>query len=381
MFTVSIIGTGYVADFYMRSLQTFPEIKVLKAYDINQSRLKIFRDYWHVTAAASLEELLHSDDSEKPTLILNLTNPNAHFEVSKACLEAGYHVYSEKPLSIKMEDAFELHQLASSKGLFMVSAPCSFLSQVAQTLWLAVREEVLGKPLLTYAELDDDFVSQAPYQKWISESGAPWPAEDEFKVGCTLEHAGYYLTWLMMIFGPIEKVIAASAEIIPNKLPQLKNAAPDYSTATLFFKSGMIARITCGIVAPHNHGLRIICEQGVIEINESWNNAAIVKTRRRYVLHRRLVNSIFTKKLKLSGPTHPMGPKKGNTKMNFALGPMEVLNAINEKRSPRISSDFALHLNEVTLAIQNAADNTGVQIMQTTCSPQIPMEWATSFKT
>ncbi len=381
MYTVSIIGTGYVADFYMRSLQTFPEVKVLKAYDINQQRLKVFADYWHVPTAASLEELLNpSDTQERPMLILNLTNPHAHFTVSKSCLEAGYNVYSEKPLSIKMEDAFELHRIAAEKDLYLASAPCSYLSQVAQTVWLAVREKLMGKPLLVYAELDDDFISQAPYQKWISESGAPWPAEDEFKVGCTLEHAGYYLSWLMMIFGPIEKVIAASAEIIKDKLPNNQRTAPDYSTATLFFKCGLIARITCGIVAPHNHGLRIICEQGVIEVNESWNNAAVVKTRRRYVLHRKLINSLFTRKLKLSGPSHPMGPKKGNTKMNFALGPMELLSAIKEQRPPRTSADFALHLNEVTLAIQNARDNTGVQIMKTSCPEQPPMPWAHALK-
>lgn len=381
MYTVSIIGTGYVADFYMRSLQTFPDIKVLKVFDINAARLDVFAEYWKVQKAASLDELLHpADNAERPMLILNLTNPHAHFSVSKTCLEAGYNVYSEKPLSIKMEDAFELHRIASEKNLYLASAPCSFLSQVAQTIWLAIREKLMGEPLLVYAELDDDFVSQAPYQKWVSESGAPWPFEDEFKVGCTLEHAGYYLSWLMMIFGPIEKVIAASAEIIKNKLPDGAKTAPDYSTATLFFKCGLIARITCGIVAPHNHGLRIICEQGLIEVNESWNNAAVVKTRRRFVLHRKLINSPFTRKLKLAGPTHPMGPKKGNTKMNFALGPLELLSAIQEKRSPRTSADFALHLNEVTLAIQNAMDHTGVQIMKTSCPEQLPMPWASSFK-
>lgn len=380
MYTVSIIGTGYVADFYMRSLQTFSDVKILKAYDINPERLKVFCDYWGVTPAGSLAEVLGQTGADKPELILNLTNPHAHYEVSKACLEAGLHVYSEKPLSIRMDHAFELHTLAKQKNLILASAPCSYLSEVAQTIWLALRQKMIGKPLLVYAELDDDFVTQAPYQKWVSESGAPWPYEDEFKVGCTLEHAGYYLSWLMMMFGSVEKVIAASAELITNKLPGIEKTAPDYSTATLFFKSGIVARITCGIVAPHNHGLRIIGDDGVIEVNESWNNAATVKVRKRFVLRRRLVNSPFAKKIKLKGQTHPMAPRKGATAMNFALGPYEILQAIKEGRISRSSADFSLHLNEVTLAIQNAMDNTGVQIMQTSCPNVLPMPWAQAFK-
>jgi predicted dehydrogenase len=380
MYTVSIIGTGYVADFYMRSLQTFSDIKVLKAYDINPERLKVFCDYWQVTPASSLAEVLGHDTAEKPSLVLNLTNPHAHYEVSKACLEAGLHVYSEKPLSIRMDHAFELHALAKEKNLILASAPCSYLSEVAQTIWLALRNQMIGQPLLVYAELDDDYVTQAPYQKWMSESGAPWPYEDEFKVGCTLEHAGYYLSWLMMMFGSVEKVVAASAELIQNKIPGVSKTAPDYSTATLFFKSGMVARITCGIVAPHNHGLRIIGDDGVIEVNESWNNAATVKVRKRFVLRRRLVNSPFAKKVKLKGPTHPMAPRKGATAMNFALGPYEILQSIKDGRSSRSTADFSLHLNEVTLAIQNAMDNTGVQIMKTECPELLPMPWAGAIK-
>jgi hypothetical protein len=62
--------------------------------------------------------------------------------------------------------------------------------------------------------------------------------------------------------------------------------------------------------------------------------------------------------------------------MNFALGPAEMLAALRENRPCRLSADFALHLNEVTLAIQNAGDSTGAQKMTTTCPPMEPMPWA-----
>jgi predicted dehydrogenase len=378
MATVSIIGTGFVADLYMRSLETFPDINILKVYDQDASRLKAFAEFWKVVPATSLEDLLaiHQAPEQVPDLILNLTNPGSHYVVSKACLEANRNVYSEKPLAISMEDAYDLYAIAKQKNLVLTSAPCSYLSEVAQTLWKAVREQAVGQALLVYAELDDDYITQAPYQKWMSESGAPWPFKDEFLVGCTLEHAGYYLTWMMMIFGTVKKVVAASAELLKQKLPDLPNSAPDYSTASLFFENGVVARITCGIIAPHNHSLRVIGENGVIEVNESWNNSAKVKVRKRYVVRRKLVNSPFASRFKLSGLTHPKVPRRGAAAMNFALGPAEVLAAIQDGRDKQYLADFALHLNEVTLAIQNALDTEGVQVMKTQCPSLTPQAWA-----
>lgn len=377
MAKISIIGTGFVADLYMRSLETYPHIKILKVFDQNPARLSMFTKFWNLTPASSIEELLSpANPEDRPDLILNLTNPGAHYAVSKQCLEAGRNVYSEKPLATKMEDAFDLYDIATKRGLIITSAPCSYLSEVAQTLWLAIRQQQIGTPLLVYAELDDDFITQAPYKKWLSESGAPWPYEDEFKVGCTLEHAGYYLTWLMMIFGSVKKVVAASAELVKNKIPNTEITTPDFSTATLFFESGMVARITCGIVAPHNHSLRVIGDKGILEINESWNNIAKVKIRKRFVVRRKLVNSLFARRFKIKGKTHPKVPRRGAAAMNFALGPAEVLSAIAAGHSTTHLAEFALHLNEVTLAIQNALDSTGVQLMQTHCPTLKPMPWA-----
>ncbi|MEO1135735.1 MAG: Gfo/Idh/MocA family oxidoreductase, partial [Pseudomonadota bacterium] len=167
-------------------------IKVAGAFDIDAARLKTFCEYWNVEATDSLAGLLAHD-----ALVLNLTNPRAHYEVSKAALDAGRHVYSEKPLAVSMPDAHALAKLARDNNLMLASAPCNWLSQSAQTVWKAISKGEIGTPRLVYAELDDDFIPQAPYEKWLSESGAPWPAKDEFETGCTLEHAGYYLTWLM----------------------------------------------------------------------------------------------------------------------------------------------------------------------------------------
>ncbi|MGQ0456804.1 MAG: Gfo/Idh/MocA family protein [Hyphomicrobium sp.] len=370
---VLIIGCGFVADLYMSSLTTFPSMRVVGAFDKIPERRDAFCKHWRLRAFDSLAVALAT--APRPRIILNLTNPSSHYEVTRACLLAGFHVYSEKPLADRIEDARALHALAAERGLMLASAPCSVLGEAAQTLALAVRKNVAGAPRLVYAELDDDFVPQAPYRQWVSESGAPWPYEDEFRVGCTLEHAGYYLTWLIGMFGAVRTVAAASAAILPDKLEGGADT-PDFSVAVLFFENGVVARLTCSILAPHDHRLRVVCDGGVLEVDAAWDNAARVRFRRRFTLRRRLINHPLARRIRLKGPTHPKVGRTGAASMNFALGPAEMFDALAENRPCRLSADFALHVNEVTLAIQNAGEHAGVQRMTTRCMPIEPMPWA-----
>ncbi len=377
MTVVGIVGTGFVADLYMRSLATFPDLVVKAAYDHQSAHAARFAAKWPIAMADSLDALIARVGAGG--IILNLTNPAAHHDVSRTCLNAGLHVYSEKPLGIDMDQARSLVGLAAAKGVMIASAPCSFLSEAAQTVGAAMRVGIVGKPRLIYAELDDDYITQAPYRQWLSESGAPWPAEDEFRVGCTLEHAGYYLTWLIAIFGPIRSVTAASAHLTTDAMP-VADPAPDYATATLFFASGVVARLTCSIVAPHDHALRIIGDKGVLELHECWDNAAKVRFRRRFTLRRRLITTPIARRLRLAGPTHPKVGRWGAASMNFALGPKEMADALRDGRPCRMSADLALHLTEVTLAMQSAGAESGAVRMTTTCAAVEPMPWALALK-
>lgn len=232
---IYLLGCGFVADLYLRSLAAMPDIVVAGVYDRDPERLARLCAHWKLPALDSLDALTLA--AGPGGLVLNLTNPSEHFVTNQALLQAGCHVYSEKPLATDLDHARALHALASDKGLILASAPCSVLGEAAQTLGHALRHDVAGTPRLVYAELDDGFVPQAAYRKWLSESGAPWLYEDEFRTGCTLEHAGYYLAWLIAWFGPVRTVVSASAEVIPGK-EGTGPMAPDVSVATLFFLPG-----------------------------------------------------------------------------------------------------------------------------------------------
>ncbi|MCP5080600.1 MAG: Gfo/Idh/MocA family oxidoreductase [Alphaproteobacteria bacterium] len=349
----------------MRSFALYPGIRIVGVYDRDAARLDAFCAHWKLPGFATQEALFKT--LPKGALILNLTNPREHFDVSLACLKAGFNIFSEKPLTLEMEDARALHAVADEAGLHIASAPSSVLGEAAQTLGHALRHDTAGMPRLVYAELDDGFIRQAPFKDWESESGAKWPSVDEFATGCTLEHAGYYLSWLIAWFGPVESVTSASADVSGS------GEAPDFSSATLFFTSGMVARLTTSIIASHDHQMRVFCDIGVLKIKRAWDNAAPVRFHRRFTLRRKLIEHPFGKRIRLGGDTHPKVKRFGAAAMNFALGPVEMLEALAEGRAPRLSGDYALHLNEVTLALQAGC---GAQDMTTTCNAMEPMPWA-----
>lgn len=366
---VTLIGCGFVADLYMRSFAVTPEVRVLGAFDRNPIRLRRFCSYWDVPELPSLDAVL--EKQPRGGVVLNLTNPSEHDRVSRACLEAGHHVWSEKPLVLDLANAEHLRRLADESGLQIASAPSSVLGETAQTLARALRDGVCGVPRLVYAELDDGFIPQAPLADWTSDSGAPWPYEDEFRVGCTLEHAGYYLSWMIASFGAVSRVVTATAEVIPDKLG-VTGAAPDFSVATVYFERGPVMRLTCSIAAPHDHRLRVVGDDGVLEVPQAWDNDAPVRYRKRLRIRRRLLESPLPKRIRLRGPTHPKVSRKGAAAMNFALGPLEQLEAIASGRPSRLAGAYAVHLTEVTLACQR----TGVHEMTTQCEPMEPMPWA-----
>lgn len=373
---IAIIGCGFVADYYLATLQMHPELQLLGVMDRDNGRAERFGKFHSVSVYSTLELLLADD---RVRIVLNLTNPNSHYEVSKACLMAGKHVYSEKPLAMRFEDARELVELAESRGLRISAAPCSLLGESAQTLWKALRETKIGDIYAVYAEMDDGLVHCMPYRKWFSASGNPWPAHDEFEVGCTLEHAGYVLGWLPAFFGPAVSVTAFSSEQIVDKETDepLMQHAPDLSVACVKFASGMVARLTCSIIAKHDHGLRIFGRRGTLHLDDTWRYRSPVYVRNFINIRRKTIANPFKQRLPLLGDNKgPNVKARGAQSMDFSRGVAELAQAIQENRQSRLSSRYSLHVTELALAIHNAGQYGACYQVQTTFEPIEPMDWA-----
>ena len=154
------------------------------------------------------------------------------------------------------------------------------LSETAQTVWKALREGAIGRVRLVYANFDDGMIAPklSPWS-WTNESGVPWPAKDEFEVGCTYEHAGYVLTWLAAFFGPATKVTSFASCLITDKGIAVDVMAPDFTVGCIEYPGGVVARVTCGLVAPKDKSLTIIGDDGILSIANVRNDVCPVYVR------------------------------------------------------------------------------------------------------
>ena len=375
---IAIIGTGFVADYYMTTLRNYPQLKLLGAFDRSGERLKVFAAHYSVRAYESFEAILADKDVQ---IVLNLTTPESHYAISRAALEAGKHVYSEKPLAMDFNDAKALVEFAAANELTLAAAPANGLSDAQKLVSSSMSE--IGTPRLVYAEMEDGPVFRDKWATWRSQSGAPWPGLHEFEIGCTLEHAGYALSWLVSLFGPVESVTAFSSITFQDKGPGTEHLhmAPDFSVGCLRFKSGLVARLTSGLAMPKDRSLTIVADKGSITVDDLWDNRSAVRlestTRKRSILSR-----VFGRVEAKLGKTLPWKPAvgsklaypKGDTvslpsfpsQIDFMRGVADQARAIETGKTAFFSGAVALHITEVALALNNAGENAAPYKVQST---------------
>jgi predicted dehydrogenase len=388
---IAVVGCGYVADSYGKTLENYPELKLVGAYDHNRENLESFSRRWSAKQYLSLEQALNDPSVE---MVLNLTNPRSHYEVTRMSVEAGKHVYSEKPLAMDREAASELAALAKNRNVYLATAPCSVLAETAQTLWKALHEGVIGRVRLVYANFDDGMIAPklAPWQ-WRNEAGVRWPAQDEFEVGCTFEHAGYMLTWLAAFFGPAKRVTAFASCQLPDKGIAVKKMAPDFTVGCIEYSENIVARVTCGLVAPKNKSLSIIGDDGILEVPDLRNDVGpayfqpvplsgrmggIVSRLNRWTKSFSTYCGMgewrYRKRLPLV--CQPRGKFVSDVKpVDFCRGPAELAAAVRESRPCRLSAELGIHIVELVETLQYPERFCARRQINSTFAPIQPLPW------
>ena len=404
---IAIIGCGYVVDHYLKTLRNHSILELTGVTDLQLERAEMVAKHYDTTIYKSNEELLADPEVE---LVVNLTNPESHYEVNKAALLAGKHVYSEKPFTHNMSQAQELVDLAEEKGLMLSGAPCNILSDTVQTMWKSVLDGAIGQVQLVYAEFDDNPIYLMNPEGWTSASGAPWPYRHEYEEGCTVEHAGYHLTWLCAMFGPAVSVTAFSSCLVHDKTvrPLNPNDTADFSVACIVFQSGVVARLTCSIIAPLDHRMTIFGKKGMIQTDtyrhyqspvyiERYNQLNLNARKSRSVRASPLLQWMFgvggkkqvlvnrskrtmqqilfeylTSKPPILGAAIKNIKKCELGAQDKFLGVVEMAEAIAENRGCLLPPDFIVHVTELTLVISNAGTFSETQDIKTSFKPLVP---------
>jgi predicted dehydrogenase len=383
---IGFVGCGFTADHYLDSLKLYPQLDLVAVTDHDAQRASQFSAFHSVKLAPNLPELLSDPSIE---MIVNLTNSGSHYEVSRACLEAGKHLYSEKPLATTFAEAQALVQLAEAKGLYYSAAPCSLLGETAQTLWRALRKSEIGTIRAVYAELEDGPFHLAEPHLWKSPSGAPYDYRTEFEMGVTVEHAGYYLSWFAAFFGPAKTIMSFASCLVPDKQVKpdepLTVTTPDWSVAVITFESGVTVRLTCSLIGPYNHSMKMVGDKGILSVDECWNFSSPVYHDKYTSLKFRVERYPITKTypfLKhwtdLNSRTYPtvrkssLKKQQARYRIDYARGIADLAGAITQQRPPRLPADYCLHVTELALAIQHATQMP--YHVTTTFKPLEPMD-------
>jgi predicted dehydrogenase len=190
---IGIIGCGNICGAYFGGAQKTKVLEVKSCADIKMEAAKAAAKKYGCQAV-TVDELLADPEIE---LVVNLTIPRAHAEVSSRVLEAGKHSYSEKPMGVNTEEAQKLVKLASEKNLRIGGAPDTFLGAGGQTARKTLDEGAIGRPVAGTAFMcGHGPEGWHPNPVFFYDTGG----------GPMLDMGPYYITALVNLLGPVKRV-------------------------------------------------------------------------------------------------------------------------------------------------------------------------------
>jgi len=193
---VGVIGAGVISQTYLENLTSFPDVDVVAVGDIIPERAQAKAEEHGVPTWGTADDVLGNPAVD---LVVNLTIPQVHVEVSAAAVAAGKHVWTEKPLGLDRESTRELLRAADAAGVRVGSAPDTILGPGFQTAKRAIAEGVIGTPLFVQTA----FQTQGP-DLWHPEPAFLF-AEG---AGPLLDMGPYYFSALVSLLGPVAGVAA-----------------------------------------------------------------------------------------------------------------------------------------------------------------------------
>jgi predicted dehydrogenase len=350
---LGIVGCGNIARRYTERIQALDELELVAASDALPGRADALVADFGGKAYDSLPSLLAD---ERVDAVVNLTSPAAHAEVTAAALDAGKHVHSEKPLALRHDEARDLVNLASTRGLRLSAAPATLLGDAQQTAWKLLREKAIGHVRVAYAEANWGRI----------ETWHPAPTA-LYAVGPMVDVGVYPLAVLTAIFGPARSVTAFATTVQPERVAldgtPFRPDAPDLTVAVVELESGLVIRLTASfyVGAGIHRGLEFHGDGGMLWL-ASWAE--------------------FDSRLRITtdfnGDNYEPVPllREGYRGIDWGRALVDLAGAVEDGREPRASGAHAAHVVEVLNAMQESARDGGPVAVGSSFHAPAPLEWA-----
>jgi predicted dehydrogenase len=358
---VGLIGAGVISDAYLENLTRFPDVRVLGVADLDIGRAAAQAARFGVPWSGTVPGLLADEQVE---VVINLTVPVAHVDVGLAALEAGKHVWAEKPLALDRQSAGKLLDAARERGLRVASAPDTVLGAGFQSVRRAVEAGRIGEPRTALAQ----FLSPGP-ESWH-------PAPEflfSFGGGPLLDMGPYYLTALVLLFGPVARVTAAGGRARDTRVirsgpragTEFAVEVPTTVTALIEFAGGGSAQLVLSFDSA--------LPRTGIEVTGTLGTAALPDPNRFDGVTR----------LYLAGHDEPVEvPTRGHPARR-GTGVLELARAIRAGVPERASGELAYHVLDVMLAAEESitAGRTVLVASRVEIPPALPADWDPYIRT
>ena len=369
VFNVGLIGCGHIAETYFKSHKYFNNFRIIKCADIKYSAAKKCASLNKISAV-TVKDILKDKEIE---IILNLTIPKAHFEISKKALLNNKHVYTEKPMAINFKDGKELVKIAKKKKLYIGNAPDTFLGGGNQKSKELIEKKIIGKINL------GNIIFAYPGIQSYHPNPEPWFAKKEG--GPVIDMGPYYLTALINLLGPAKQVWGSlmwnkKKRIIgigPRKGKSVKVFCPTTYLGTIFFKNRTIIRFTLSfdVIAHHRNHIELYGDKGSILVpdpNMFGGSVFVCKKLggnwKEFKTNKMPLGKINIRQKSLRANEAPINA-------NYrGAGLAEMAYCIENKKKHRCNGELSLHVLDIIKSIMYAAKIGKRVNIKTSC--QIP---------
>lgn len=359
---VAIIGAGNISDEYLRALTSYPDIEVTAVADIDQARARAQADKYGVAVSGTTAEVLERDDVD---LIVNITIPAAHADVAHAAIEAGKHVWGEKPFTLDRASARGLLDAAKAHGVVVGNAPDTILGPAIQTSHRLLADGAIGTPRTVLTLMQGPGPDAwHPRPQFLFAKGA----------GPLFDIGPYYVSTLVQLLGSVTSVSAVGQ--IP-RAERVIGSGPDAGTrfpVEVPTHVSVVTTFASGVVGTSIYSFDSQVQRQLFEISGAEGTMEVPVSG-------------------FDGPTRLLtGDERDNpwrtveaegVPSGRGVGVLEMARAIRAGRTPRADGELAYHALDVMLSIEESIE-AGAPVAVGSSAPAvqpIPVEWDPTART
>jgi len=354
---IGIVGIGDISGIYLKNITTlYKEIEIIGVCDLIREKAEKAKEEYNIP---KIYDTMHDVFKDPEVdIVLNLTRPYEHFDVTKAALEAGKHVYSEKPLAATFEEGKKLATLAEEKKLMLGGAPDTFMGAGIQTCRKLIDDGFIGTP-----------VGAAAFM--VCRGHESWHPDPEFYYkhggGPMMDMGPYYLTSLVNLLGGVSGVTGITKTSFEQRTitSEPKNGTivdvdvPTYVTGIMNFDNGAIGTIFTTFDVHYD-------------------------TQARFEIYGSKGTLILPDPNYFGGPIKLLRPEQGDYKEmplvfdyddnSRALGLADMAKALQTGRGYRASYKQTLHVLEILTSFEKSSNEGKYISLETSYEREIPMK-------